>query len=203
MIHLIPSISVIKGKTIRLTKGDYSNEKVYDTTPIDVAKSFEDIGIRTIHLIDLEGAKKGTPVNYDTLETIANYTDLYINYSGGIHTDGDISKSFEYGASSITSASVAIRNKELFASWLLSYGQEKIALGADALDGKIAIRGWQKGTGVDIFDHIEFFYERNLKYLKTTDIAKDGSMKGPSFALYEKIQEKFPGISLWWRNLNR
>jgi phosphoribosylformimino-5-aminoimidazole carboxamide ribotide isomerase len=197
MIHLIPSISVINGKTIRLTKGDYSKETEYDISPIDIAKSFEDAGVRTIHLVDLEGAKKGSPVNYPTLETIANYTDLYINFSGGIHTDGDISKAYEYGATSITSATVAIRNKELFASWLLSYGREKIALGADALDGKIAIRGWQKGTGVNIMDHIEYFYNRNLKFLKTTDIARDGSLKGPSFELYKKIMKKFPGLSLF------
>ena len=197
MIHLIPSITVINGKTIRLTKGDYTKEKVYDDSPIDVAKKFEDVGIRTIHLVDLDGAKKGSPVNYATLETIAAYTDLYVNFSGGIHTDGDISNAYENGASSITSASVAVSDKELFASWLLSYGPEKIALGADALDRKIAIRGWQKETELDLFDHIEYFYNRNLKYVKTTDISRDGALEGPSFDLYKELLERFPGLGIF------
>ena len=194
---LVPSISVIEGKIIRLTKGDFTNEKVYNDTPIDVAKRFEDHGISRIHLIDLDGARKGTSVNYDILNLVAAYTDLDVNFTGGIHTDGDVSKSFEYGAESITAASVAVSNKEIFANWLMSYGREKIALAADSLEGKIRIRGWQKETSKDLFEHISYFYDRGLKYLKTTDISKDGALKGPSFDLYKRLLVEFPNLAIF------
>ncbi|MEL6562044.1 MAG: 1-(5-phosphoribosyl)-5-[(5-phosphoribosylamino)methylideneamino] imidazole-4-carboxamide isomerase [Bacteroidota bacterium] len=196
-MKIVPSITVIKGKTIRLTKGDFNSEKVYDVSPLEVATKFEDAGIERIHLIDLEGAKKGSPVNYPTLETISGYTDMKINFAGGIHTDGDISKSFEFGATSITSATIAVYDKELFTSWLMSYGRSKIALGADSLNGLIRIGGWQKSTKIDLFDHIGYFYERGLQYLKTTDISKDGALEGPAFDLYQKIMEKFPDIKVF------
>jgi len=194
MIQIIPSIAVIDGKVIRLEQGDFAKEKVYSDSPIDLAKSFEDHGIEVVHLVDLDGARRGQPVNYHILESIAGYTNLKIDFTGGIHTDGDISKAYEYGASYITAASVAIDRKELFASWIISYGREKITLGADALDGKIAIKGWQKNTDVDLFDHIEYFYSRGLKYVKTTDIAKDGLMQGPAFDLYKEIIDTFEDI---------
>ncbi|MEQ8906903.1 1-(5-phosphoribosyl)-5-[(5-phosphoribosylamino)methylideneamino] imidazole-4-carboxamide isomerase [Ekhidna sp.] len=194
---LVPSISVIEGRTIRLTQGDYSSEKVYADTPIDVAKQFEDHGISRIHLIDLDGARKGTSVNYDILHMVSAYTDLKINFTGGLHTDGDVLKAFEYGAESITAASVAVSNKEQFANWLMSYGREKVALAADSLKGKIWIRGWQKATSRDLMDHISFFYDRGLKYLKTTDISKDGAMGGPSFDLYQTLLKEFPDLSIF------
>ena len=194
---LVPSISVIEGKTIRLTKGDYSSEKVYDDTPIDVAKQFEDHGISRIHLIDLDGAKKGETVNYDVLHMISAYTDLKINFTGGMHTDGDVLKAFEYGAESITAASIAVSNKEMFANWLMSYGRQKVALAADSLDGKIQIKGWQKKTTKNLFEHVAYFYDRGLKYLKTTDISKDGSMEGPAFDLYKKLLKEFPNLSVF------
>jgi len=193
-MQIIPSISILNGKVTRLSKGDYSNEKVYKESPIDVAKRFEDHGIEVVHLVDLDGAKKGSPVNYHILEAIAGYTNLKIDFTGGIATDGAISKAYEYGASYITSASIAASQPELFASWIVSYGREKITLGADALDGKIAIRGWQKNTEIDLFGHIENFYSRGLKYVKTTDISKDGVMTGPSFSIYKEIMDRFPGI---------
>lgn len=194
MIQIIPSIALAEGKVIRLEQGDFSKEKVYEQTPIDLAKSFEDHGIEVVHLVDLDGARRGQPVNYHILEAIAGHTNLKVDFTGGIHTDGDISKAYEYGASYITAASVAVSRKELFASWIISYGREKITLGADALNGKIAIRGWQKNTDVDIFEHIQYFYNRGLKYVKTTDISKDGLMKGPAFDLYEHIINKFEDI---------
>lgn len=196
-MRIVPSIAVIKGKTTRLAQGDFKNEKNYDVSPLDVAKRFEDHGVTRIHLVDLEGAKNGTPVNYHTLETISGYTNLKINFSGGIHTDGDISKSFEYGATSITSATIAVYNKELFTSWLMSYGRSKIALGADSLNGLIRVGGWLNETKIDIFDHISYFHERGLQYLKTTDISKEGIMEGPAFDLYKKIIEKFPKVKVF------
>ena len=194
---LVPSISVINGRTTRITQGDFDKEKVYNVSPLDVAEQFADHGIRRIHLIDLDGAKKGTPSNYPTLELIAGHTDLEINFAGGLHTDGDIIKALEYGASDITSATIAAYNKELFASWIMSYGREKIALGADALNGYIRVGGWQKDTKIKLEDHIEYFYDRGLKYLKTTDISREGAMEGPSFALYEHLMQKFPELCLF------
>jgi len=194
MIQIIPSIAIAEGKVIRLEQGDFSKEKVYRQTPVDLAKAFEDHGIEVLHLVDLDGARRGQPVNYHILETIAGHTNLKIDFTGGINTDGDISKAYEYGASYITAASVAVNRKELFASWIVSYGREKITLGADALDGKIAIRGWQKNTDVDLFDHIDYFYSRGLKYVKTTDIARDGVMQGPAFELYQEIINRFEDI---------
>lgn len=194
MIQIIPSISVINGKTTRLTQGDFLNEKVYETSPVDVAKTFEDYGVKQIHLVDLDGARTGSPVNYGVLEIIAGHTELKVDFTGGINTDGDISKAYEYGASYITAASVAVNRKEQFASWIISYGRENITLGADALNGKIYIKGWQKNTSIDLFEHIDYFYSRGLKYVKTTDISKDGALEGPSFELYQEILERFPGI---------
>lgn len=194
MIQIIPSIAINDGKVIRLKKGDFSNEKVYDQSPVDLAKSFEDHGIEVVHLVDLDGARRAQPVNYHILEAIAGHTNLKVDFTGGIHTDGDISKAYEYGANYITAASIAVSRKELFASWIVSYGREKITLGADALDGKIAVRGWQKNTDLDILDHIDYFYSRGLKYVKTTDISKEGMLEGPAVDLYKKIIDQFPDI---------
>lgn len=194
MIEIIPSISILNGKFVRLQKGDFSNEKVYKENPLELAKKFEDHGIRIIHLVDLDGARRGSPVNYHILETIAGYTNLRINFSGGINTDGDISKAYEYGATSITAATIAVNKPEWFASWIISYGRNRIVLGADALNEKILIKGWEKKTEIDIYDHVDNFYFRSLKYIKTTDIAKDGLMEGPSFELYKNLIQRFPGL---------
>ncbi|MDH5366297.1 MAG: 1-(5-phosphoribosyl)-5-[(5-phosphoribosylamino)methylideneamino] imidazole-4-carboxamide isomerase [Cyclobacteriaceae bacterium] len=194
MIQIIPSVSLFNGKVVRLSKGDYNSKKFYNESPVDLCQQFEDHGIEVVHLVDLDGAKKGNPINYHILEAIASFTNLKVDFTGGISTDGDISKAYEYGASYITAASIAVTNKELFASWIVSYGREKITLGADALDGKIAFRGWQKNTSIELFEHIDYFYSRGLKYVKTTDIIKDGVMSGPSFSLYEDIINTFPDI---------
>lgn len=194
---LVPSISIKDGKVTRLTRGDYSSGKIYNQSPVDLARQFEDHGINRLHLIDLDGAKRGTPVNYHILETMAGYSNIAINFSGGIHTDGDIGKCFEYGAESITSATIAVYNPELFSSWLMSYGREKIALGADTLEGLIRVGGWQKGTKIDLFEHVDYFYSRGLKYMKTTDISREGAMEGPNFDLYGQLTQKFPNLCVF------
>ena len=140
--------------------------------------------------------EKGSPVNYHVLQAIAGYTKLKIDFSGGISTDGDISKSYEYGASSLTASSVAINNKKLLPVGLVSYGRQKITLGADALDGKITIKGWQKATDIDLFKHLDYYYMRGVKYVKSTDVSKEGILEGPNFDMYKEIVSKFPGISL-------
>ncbi len=195
-MQIIPSILIHNGKVIRLKQGDYSKEVVYKNSPIDLAREFEDHGVEVVHLVDLDGAKRSSPINYHILEAIAGHTNLKVDFTGGISTDGDISKAYEYGASYITAATIAAFQPELFASWIVSYGREKMTLGADALNGKIAIKGWIKRTEIDLFDHIDYFYSRGLKYVKTTDISRDGLMEGPSFELYQQIIDRFPGIQV-------
>ena len=200
-IHIIPSISILDGKVTRLKQGNFAQEQVYDESPVDLAKKFESHGITKLQLIDLDGTRQGKPVNYAILEAIAGHTNLEIDFAGGINTDGDVNKAFEYGAKKITAATVAARNPQEFASWIVSYGRSKIALGADALSDtpegrKVAIQGWQKDSQLDLFEHVEYFYTRSLKYLKTSDISKEGAIEGPSFNLYRDLIEQFPGIKL-------
>jgi len=194
MIQIIPSIAILNGKVVRLIRGDYSAEMEYNESPLDLAKNYEAHGIEVVHLVDLDGAQRGAPLNYHILEMIAGHTSLKVDFTGGIHTDGDIGKAYEYGATYITAASIAATNPNLFASWIISYGRERITLGADSLKNKIAIRGWQKNTSIDLFEHIDYFYSRGLKYVKTTDISRDGVLEGPNFDLYCEIMKTFPGI---------
>lgn len=195
-MQIIPSISIIDGRINRLQKGDFSNPNIYQDNPIDLAKKFEDHGIEVLHLVDLDGAREGWPINYDILEDIVGHTNLKIDFSGGIQTDGAISKVFEYGASYLTIGSIAVKKPSLFASWIISYGRDKITLSADSRKGKIAVVGWQQSTDIDLFDHIEYFYDRGLKYVKTTDIELDGMMQGPAFGIYEEIMKRFPDIKV-------
>ncbi|HAA13476.1 MAG TPA: 1-(5-phosphoribosyl)-5-((5-phosphoribosylamino)methylideneamino)imidazole-4-carboxamide isomerase [Cytophagales bacterium] len=194
MIEIIPSITVLEGNVVKMKAGDKTREVIYNENPLDLAMRFQDAGIRKIHLIDLEGARRGAPINYPVLEQLSGYTNLKINFSGGIHTDGDVNKAFECGATRITAASLAVTNPELFNDWIISYGRERIMLGAGALDGKIRIRGWQKETNVTLDDHIEYFYNRSLKYVKSADISRDGLLEGPNFSMYEHLVAKFPEL---------
>lgn len=197
MIQVIPSIAIRKGNVVKMRKGDPTSEKAYDENPLDLAKRFADHGIEVVHLVDLDGAEKGSPVNWHVLEAIAGHTDLKIDFTGGISTDGDISKAFEYGAAYITAASVAVTDPELFASWIISYGREKMTLGADVINREtkeLLFRGWQHRSHLTLMDHLEYFYSRGLKYVKSTDVSRDGVLEGPAFDYYEDIIKHFPEI---------
>jgi phosphoribosylformimino-5-aminoimidazole carboxamide ribotide isomerase len=199
MIQVIPSIAIRKGKVVKMRKGDPTSEKTYDENPLDLAKRFEDHGIEVVHLVDLDGAERGSPKNYHVIEAIAGYTDLKIDFTGGITEDGDISQAFERGADYITASSIAVSNPELFASWIVSYGREKMTLGADVTDivsKKIAFRGWQRNSEIHLYDHLQFFYDRGLKYVKSTDISRDGVMEGPAFSFYEDLRKRFPELQI-------
>src|SRR5690606_18935432 len=190
MIQVIPSIAIRKGKVVKMRKGDKSSEKAYDENPVDLAKRFEDHGIEVVHLVDLDGAEKGSPVNWHVLEAVAGHTDLKVDFTGGISTDGDISKAYEDGADYITAASIGGTDPELFASWIISYGREKMTLGADVIDKdskQLLFRGWQRKAGLTLFEHLEYFYTRGLKYVKSTDVSRDGVMEGPAFEFYQEI----------------
>jgi phosphoribosylformimino-5-aminoimidazole carboxamide ribotide isomerase len=197
MIQVIPSIAIRKGKVVKMRKGDPASEKAYDENPLDLAKRFQDNGIEVIHLVDLDGADRGRPVNWHTLEALTGYTDLKIDFTVCISTDGDISKAYEFGADYITAASIAVTDPELFASWIVSYGREKMTLGADVVDRgtkELLYRGWRTKSKLTLFEHLEYFYSRGLKYVKSTDVSRDGVMEGPAFDYYQEIIAAFPEI---------
>lgn len=195
-MQIIPAIDIIDGKCVRLTQGDYSQKTIYNENPLEVALEFESIGITRLHLVDLDGAKLGKVVNYKVLEKIASKTKLSIDFGGGIKTDDDIETVFNYGADLATIGSIAVKNKELFFSWIKKYGAEKIFLGADVKNEKIAIGGWLETTNVSIYDFIEENLNEGIKHLFCTDISKDGLLQGPSIDLYKKMIGKFPELNL-------
>ncbi|MDC1105950.1 1-(5-phosphoribosyl)-5-[(5-phosphoribosylamino)methylideneamino]imidazole-4-carboxamide isomerase [Prolixibacteraceae bacterium] len=194
MIEIIPAIDIIEGQCVRLSKGDYNTQKIYHQDPLAQAQQFEDHGIKRLHLVDLEGAKKSHIVNYKTLERIASKTNLVIDFGGGIKSQEDIYIAFESGAQMVTGGSVAVQNPSLFASWIERYGSEKMILGADARDRKISTMGWKESSELDILDFIQEWMTKGITKAISTDIEKDGMLQGPSFDLYREIKENFPGL---------
>jgi phosphoribosylformimino-5-aminoimidazole carboxamide ribotide isomerase len=197
MIEIIPSLSILDGKTVRLVKGNYADKTVYKETPLEFAMRFEEHGIRRLHLIDLDGAKDRTVVNYPTLQLISGHTQLKIDFGGGVQSFGDVSKAFEYGAKMVTVGSVAAVNRDLFSSWIVSYGRSKIILSADSLHGKISVSGRLKNTQIDLYEHINYYYERSIMYLKCADVAQDGGLQSPNFDLYKRLQQQFPNLKIF------
>lgn len=186
-MRIIPAIDIINGKCVRLTKGDYSTEKIYREDPLDAAKEYEDIGIQYLHVVDLDGAKSNRIINYKTLYKIASQTNLKIDFGGGLKSDDDLKIAFENGASQITGGSIAVKNPELFLSWLSTFGNDKIILGADCNLRMIATQGWTESSSLDVVDFIKEYEKKGIRYVICTDISKDGTLKGPSNELYEEI----------------
>jgi len=195
-MRIIPAIDIIEGKCVRLSKGDYNTKKIYNENPLEVAKSFEDSGLQYLHLVDLDGAKAKQIINWKVLEKLASRTNLIIDFGGGIQSNEDLKVAFESGAAQITGGSIAVKDPILFTGWITAYGAEKIILGADAQDEKIAISGWQESTETPIDDFIKGYVETGIEYVVSTDIAKDGMLEGPSFELYESILKKLPKVKL-------
>ncbi|MCG9971719.1 1-(5-phosphoribosyl)-5-[(5-phosphoribosylamino)methylideneamino]imidazole-4-carboxamide isomerase [Christiangramia crocea] len=195
-MRIIPAIDIIEGKCVRLSKGDYNTKKIYNENPLEVAKSFQDHGIEYLHLVDLDGAKSSHIVNYRILEQIASKTSLKVDFGGGLKSDKDLKVAFESGANQITGGSIAVKDPELFQSWLQKYGNDKIILGADAKDRKIAVSGWLENSEEQIIPFIQEFEKSGVRYVICTDISKDGMLEGPSFALYEEILSETDNISL-------
>ena len=197
-MRIIPAIDIIDGKCVRLSKGDYDTKKVYNENPLEVAKSFEDSGIKHLHVVDLDGAKSKHIVNYKVLEQLASKTRLSIDFGGGIKSNEDIKIAFESGAKQITGGSIAVKDRELFLSWLSKYGSDRIILGADAMNEKIAINGWLEESDCDLLPFLTSYKEAGIFYTICTDIAKDGMLEGPSADLYKKILQRFgkDGIGL-------
>jgi phosphoribosylformimino-5-aminoimidazole carboxamide ribotide isomerase len=186
-MKIIPAIDIIDGQCVRLTKGDYGTKKVYNTNPLEVAKEFEASGIKYVHLVDLDGAKSSRIVNYDILEKLASQTSLEIDFGGGIKSNEDIEIAFNSGASKITGGSIAVNNPELFESWIQKYGANKIILGADCNNRKIATNGWLEASELDVIDFIQRYADKGIQEVICTDISKDGMLAGPSIALYKEI----------------
>lgn len=196
MIELIPAIDIIDGKCVRLTQGDYYTKKVYSNDPLEIAKIFEDCGLKRLHVVDLDGAREGRIINYKTLYLLATRTSFVIDFGGGLKSDKDLEIAFENGAQMITGGSVAVKSPVLFESWLLRYGDERIILGADAKDEKIAVGGWQESTTKDLIPFIEDYHQCGVKKVICTDIGRDGTLQGPSTDLYVKIRQTIPDMYL-------
>jgi phosphoribosylformimino-5-aminoimidazole carboxamide ribotide isomerase len=195
-MEIIPAIDIIGGKCVRLTQGDYSQKTVYGDDPLEMARGFEQAGIKRLHLVDLDGAKAKRIINKDVLQSIAQDTSLKVDFGGGVQSDEDIELAFQAGASQVTGGSVAVRNPQLFEQWLERYGSEKIILGADAKDRKIAIGGWEETTAVDVISFIKAHVDKGVRYVICTDVDKDGLLQGPSVALYEDILKEIPKVKL-------
>lgn len=186
-MRIIPAIDIIDGKCVRLSKGDYSTKKIYNENPLEVAKQFEAHGIEYLHLVDLDGAKSKHIVNHKVLEQIASKTSLKIDFGGGLKSDKDLLMAFECGAHQITGGSIAVKDPDIFKSWLQKFGSDKIILGADANNEKVAISGWQEESEEELIPFIQQYQNEGVKYVICTDISKDGMLEGPSFELYKKI----------------
>lgn len=195
-MRIIPAIDIIEGKCVRLSQGDYSTSKIYNEHPLEVAKHFEEHGIEYLHLVDLDGARSKHIVNYNILEQIAGKTDLKVDFGGGLKSDDDLRIAFESGADQVTGGSIAVRDPAIFTSWLSKYGGEKIILGADVANGKIAINGWKEHSDKDLFPFIGHYLQGGVKYVICTDISKDGMLQGPSTKLYSDLIKEFEGLKL-------
>ena len=195
-ITIIPAIDLIDAKCVRLSQGDYNQKTVYNENPLEVAKMFEGAGITRLHLVDLDGAKAKHIVNYKVLETIATKTNLIIDFGGGLKSNDDLHIAFESGAQMITGGSIAVKDRATFENWIAKYGSEKIILGADAKDGKIAVSGWQEDSEEDIIPFIKSYIEKGISKVISTDISRDGMLTGPSIELYDEIGNNFKNLEL-------
>lgn len=195
-MRIIPAIDIIDGKCVRLTQGDYNQKKVYNENPLDVAKEFEAAGLKYLHLVDLDGAKRGTVVNSHVVQAICNHTSLQVDFGGGVKKADDIKQLLEYGVKQVNLGSIAVKEPEKVLEWLAVFGADKIILSADVRNEQIAINGWQENAAINIIDFIDPYTQKNLEYVVCTDISTDGMLSGPNLSLYKKIQTSFPGLKV-------
>jgi phosphoribosylformimino-5-aminoimidazole carboxamide ribotide isomerase len=186
-MRIIAALDILGGKCVRLTRGDFSTQKIYNEDPLEVAKEIQDNGIRYLHFVDLDGAKNKMIINYWMLEKIASKTSLEIDFGGGIRSDHDLKIAFASGARQVTAGSIAVTSPDLVHEWFLKYGNQRIILGADAINRKIAINSWQQETEEDVVSFIQKYFSKGMKYTICTDVARDGMMQGPATELYREI----------------
>lgn len=196
MIELIPAIDLINGQCVRLTKGDYEQKKVYDNNPAEVAKQFEELGFKRLHVVDLDGAKSKHIVNDNVLRAITSQTSLVVDFGGGIKSEEDIEKAFSAGASMVTVGSVAITNPDLFMQWVDKYGADKLILGADVRNGMISINGWKEDSAEELMPFLKQYVDKGVKNVLCTEISKDGTLQGPAIELYKEVMATYPGLHL-------
>ena len=196
MIELIPAIDIIDGKCVRLTKGDYDQKKVYNENPVEVAKEFERLGFKRLHVVDLDGAKAKHIVNVEVLKGITSETSLTADFGGGIKSEEDLQKAFESGAKMVTLGSIAVTDRDFTCRCIERFGAEKIVLGADVRNGKISINGWKEDSADDLMPFLQFYVDRGIKNVLCTEISKDGTLAGPAIELYKEIMAQFPDIHL-------
>jgi phosphoribosylformimino-5-aminoimidazole carboxamide ribotide isomerase len=192
MIEPIPAIDLIDGKCVRLTQGDYNAPTVYDGNPLDVARRFEDHGIRRLHLVDLDGARAGHIVHHRILEQLATRTSLVIDFGGGLQSQHDADTAFNSGAHLITGGSIAVKDPETFTAWIAAFGNSRIILGADVRDGRIAVNGWKETTAQEWRPFVQAYYDKGIRTIISTDIRRDGTLQGPAISLYTALREAFP-----------
>ncbi len=196
MIRIIPAIDIIEGKCVRLSEGDFDRKKVYDQDPVNVAQRFEDAGVSHLHLVDLDGARQKKIVNWTVLEKIASKTDLQIDFGGGVQSDQDLRTAFDCGAQQITAGSIAVKEESVVLQWLEEYGSEKIILGADSKEGKIAVSGWTEITVLNLHRFLSKYVDRGIRYAICTDVTKDGLLQGTNLNMYRAIKQKLPHLFL-------
>jgi len=195
-MHVIPAIDLIGGKCVRLSQGDYSRKTDYHDDPLEMAKRFEGAGLTRLHLVDLDGAKAKKIVNGDVLQRICSGTQLAVDFGGGIQAQEELEKAFDLGARQVTGGSIAVRNPSLFEEWIDTFGADRIILGADAKDKKIAVGGWEETTALELIPFIQGYYQKGIREVICTDVAKDGLLQGPSFGLYAEILQELPDLKL-------
>ncbi len=196
MIELIPAIDIINGQCVRLTKGDYNQKKIYNDNPAEVAKHFENLGFKRLHVVDLDGAKSKHLVNESVLSDITTKTSLIVDFGGGIKTEEDLEKAFAAGAAMVTVGSIAVTQPDLFIKWLDKYGADRLILGADVRNGKISINGWKEDSAEDLLPFLKQYIDRGIKNVLCTEISKDGTLQGPAINLYKEIMAAYPQLHL-------
>lgn len=195
-MEIIPAIDCIAGKCVRLTQGDYNQKTIYNDDPLEVAKAFEQAGIKRLHLVDLDGAKEGKVVNWKVLEAIATHTSLQIDFGGGIKQETDLEKVINSGATWATIGSLAAKQPAIFEDWITRYGAHRFFVGADVRAEKIAVGGWLETTNTSVFDFINRYIALGTTYIFCTDISKDGTLNGPATELYTKLMAAEPELQL-------
>lgn len=195
-IELIPAIDIINGQCVRLTKGDYQQKTVYSDSPANIAKGFEQLGFKRLHVVDLDGAKSRHIINVEVLRQITTETSLVVDFGGGIKTDEDIEKAFEAGASMVTVGSIAVQQPELCFKWLKQYGTERIILGADVRHGKISINGWKEDSDEDLLPFLQKYVSAGIRNVLCTEISRDGTLSGPAIDLYQRVMRVYPELHL-------
>jgi phosphoribosylformimino-5-aminoimidazole carboxamide ribotide isomerase len=194
MIEIIPAIDLFQGKCVRLKQGDYEQMTIYSDNPVDLALRFEDAGIRRLHLVDLEGARKRYVIHAGILKEITRKTSLLVDFGGGVRTLEEVNEIFDSGARMITVGSIAATDPDRFQEWMNRYGAKNFILGADTMNNKIAISGWTDVTEINLHEYIEKYARLGVKQILSTDISRDGMLEGIAVDFYSALSSHFPGL---------